>query len=231
MPHKKYLVTLTADDEREYLAGLVSAGKRSSALTLTRARILLKADQALGGGGGGGGGGPRWEDAEIAQASPRRWTAGCVPSSSAARPPALRRAPRPGGGAGPQAAGPPQQPGKEARRRRPAEARLIAVACCSTPPPPPPPGRARWTLQAWRIAQKLEWHYTPKHGSWLNMAEIEWAALSKQCLGRRIGSQEELEREVAAWEEERNERQVAVKWQFTTAKARVKLHRLYPSTQ
>ena len=85
------------------------------------------------------------------------------------------------------------------------------------------PARAR------RIAERLEWHYTPRHGSWLNMAEIELAALAKQCLGRRIGTREELERAVAAWEEERNERQVGVNWQFTTAKARVKLHRLYPS--
>jgi DDE superfamily endonuclease len=88
-----------------------------------------------------------------------------------------------------------------------------------------PPGQAR------RIAERLEWHYTPKHGSWLNMAEIELAALGKQCLGRRIGSLEELAREVAAWEQERNERQVEVHWQFTTAKARVKLRRLYPSIQ
>jgi DDE superfamily endonuclease len=85
------------------------------------------------------------------------------------------------------------------------------------------PARAR------RIAERLEWHYTPRHGSWLNMAEIELAALAKQCLGRRIGSRAELERAVAAWEEERNERQVGVNWQFTTAKARIKLHRLYPS--
>ena len=61
------------------------------------------------------------------------------------------------------------------------------------------------------------------------MAEVELAALGKQCLGRRIGSSEELEREVSAWQEERNEAQVGVNWQFTTAKARVKLHRLYPS--
>ena len=87
------------------------------------------------------------------------------------------------------------------------------------------PARAR------AIAERLEWHYTPRHGSWLNRAEIELAALAKQCLGRRIGSREELERAVAAWEEERNERQVGVKWQFTTAKARIKLHRLYPSLQ
>jgi hypothetical protein len=81
------------------------------------------------------------------------------------------------------------------------------------------------------IAERLEWHYTPKHGSWLNMAEIELAALSKQCLGRRVGSREELEGEVSAWQEERNERGVEARWQFTTAKARVKLHRLYPSFQ
>jgi hypothetical protein len=87
------------------------------------------------------------------------------------------------------------------------------------------PSRAR------RIAEKLEWHYTPKHGSWLNMAEIELAALGKQCLGRRIGSRAELAREVGAWEEERNERQVEVHWQFTTSKARIKLRKLYPSIQ
>jgi transposase len=87
------------------------------------------------------------------------------------------------------------------------------------------PARAR------RIAEKVEWHYTPKHGSWLNMAEIELAALTKQCLGRRIGAVKELEEEVAAWEEERNEAGVQARWQFTTAKARIKLHRLYPSIQ
>ena len=87
------------------------------------------------------------------------------------------------------------------------------------------PARAR------AIAGRIEWHYTPKHGSWLNMAEIEWAALSKQCLGRRIASREEREREVSAWQEERNERGVEARWQFTTAKARIKLHRLYPSFQ
>src|SRR5215203_6976815 len=75
------------------------------------------------------------------------------------------------------------------------------------------PDRAR------RIAERLEWHYTPKHGSWLNMAEIELAALAKQCLGRRIGSIEELRREVGAWVKERNERKVGVNWRFTTADA------------
>jgi hypothetical protein len=83
--------------------------------------------------------------------------------------------------------------------------------------------------QARRIAARLEWHYTPRHGSWLNMAEIEFAALSKQCLGRRIGSREELERVIAAWVQDRNERMVEVRWRFTTADARIKLHQLYPS--
>jgi DDE superfamily endonuclease len=81
------------------------------------------------------------------------------------------------------------------------------------------------------IAAKLEWHYTPKHGSWLNVAEVELAALSKQCLDRRIGSREELARAVAAWEEGRNEREVGVQWRFTTADARIKLSQLYPPTQ
>jgi hypothetical protein len=87
------------------------------------------------------------------------------------------------------------------------------------------PARAR------RIAERLEWHYTPKHGSWLNMAEIELAVLSKQCLGRRIGSAAELEREALAWAEARNEDQVGINWRFTTAEARIKLRRLYPSPQ
>jgi hypothetical protein len=87
------------------------------------------------------------------------------------------------------------------------------------------PARAR------AIAEKLEWHYTPKHGSWLNMAEIELSVLARQALNRRIGTMGKLRGAVEQWEEERNERQVEVRWQFTTAKARVKLHRLYPSMQ
>jgi len=85
------------------------------------------------------------------------------------------------------------------------------------------PARAR------RIAARLEWHYTPKHGSWLNMAEIELSVLSRQCLGRRIESAEEMEREVGAWQDDRNEREVGVQWRFTTADARIKLRHLYPS--
>src|SRR3954451_9278101 len=78
------------------------------------------------------------------------------------------------------------------------------------------PARAR------RIAEKLEWHYTPKHGSWLNMAEVELAVLARQALSRRIGTMDELRSSVERWEEERNERQPEVRWQFTTAKARIK---------
>jgi len=83
--------------------------------------------------------------------------------------------------------------------------------------------------QARRLAERFEVHYTPKHGSWLNVAEIELSVLARQCLDRRIASAEELRREVGVWEAERNERAVEVRWRFTTAEARIKLHRLYPS--
>ncbi len=85
--------------------------------------------------------------------------------------------------------------------------------------------------QARRIAEKLEIHHTPKHGSWLNMAEIELSVLARQCLGRRIESKEELKREVAAWEDERNGQGVVIRWQFTNADPPIKLRRLYPTTQ
>jgi hypothetical protein len=82
-----------------------------------------------------------------------------------------------------------------------------------------------------RLAGKVEWHYTPKHGSWLNVAECEFAVPTRQCRNRRVPTTEELRRRVGAWEQARNERRVEAKWRFTTADARVKLHRLYPSTQ
>jgi DDE superfamily endonuclease len=85
--------------------------------------------------------------------------------------------------------------------------------------------------QARRIAEKLEWHYTPKHGSWLNMAEIELSVLSRQCLNGRIESREEMQQQVGAWKDERNEREVKVQWRFTTADARIKLRKLYPSLE
>jgi hypothetical protein len=83
--------------------------------------------------------------------------------------------------------------------------------------------------EAKRILDKLEFHHTPKHGSWLNMAEIEFSVLSRQCLDQRIGDKETLVREMAAWQKERNEKWVKMDWRFTTADARIKLKRLYPS--
>ncbi len=83
--------------------------------------------------------------------------------------------------------------------------------------------------EARRIAKKLEFHPTPKHGSWLNMAEIELSILERQCLDRRIGDEEMLRREVEAYEQRRNAERATIDWQFTAADARVKLHRLYPS--
>ncbi len=83
--------------------------------------------------------------------------------------------------------------------------------------------------EAKRLADKLEIHHTPKHGSWLNIAEIELSAMAGQCLDRRIPDRETLEREVAAWEAERNALGGAVNWRFTTEDARIKLKRLYPS--
>jgi len=82
--------------------------------------------------------------------------------------------------------------------------------------------------EARRIAGKLEIHYTPKHGSWLNMAEIELSVLARQCLDRRIPDQESLAEEVDAWETERNAAESSIDWRFTTADARLKLKHLYP---
>jgi transposase len=128
VPHKKYLVTLTAD-ERQGLTGLVSAGKRS-ALTITRARILLKADQADGG--------PAWEDADIAQALDCS-----VRTAERVRQRFVERGLEPALGRKPQ-----DRPSRERKFDGAAEARLIALACSQ-----PPEGRARWTLKL--LADKL----------------------------------------------------------------------------
>ena len=85
--------------------------------------------------------------------------------------------------------------------------------------------------EAKRIADKLEIHYTPKHGSWLDMAEIELGILSRQCLSRRIENMDQLEKEALAWEKNRNAKKEKVDWQFTTADARIKLKKLYPSIE
>ena len=83
--------------------------------------------------------------------------------------------------------------------------------------------------EARRILKNLEFHYTPKHGSWLNQVEIELSVLSRQCLERRIPDQETLKQEITAWEESRNQARATVAWRFTTTDARVKHQRLYPS--
>ena len=83
--------------------------------------------------------------------------------------------------------------------------------------------------EAKRLWDKLEVHYTPKHGSWLNIAEIELSALSRQCLDRRLPDQDSLRAEVAAWTAERNAAAVTVEWQFTAEDARIKLKHLYPT--
>jgi DDE superfamily endonuclease len=83
--------------------------------------------------------------------------------------------------------------------------------------------------EAKALLDRCEFHYTPKHGSWLNMAEIEFSALQRQCLDRRIPAQATLQAEVAAWEAQRNAQRVKVHWRFTTKDARIRLERLYPS--
>lgn len=85
------------------------------------------------------------------------------------------------------------------------------------------PGEAR------RILERLEFHHTPKHGSWLNQMEIEWSVLTRQCLDRRIADSEQLAREIAAWEGERNAAGTTVDWRFGVGEARTKLARLYPA--
>lgn len=85
--------------------------------------------------------------------------------------------------------------------------------------------------EAFRLRKRLEIHYTPKHGSWLDIAEIELNVMTKQCLSRRIESIDKLKSELSAWESERNAKQAKVKWQFTNDKARIKLLSLYPKLE
>jgi transposase len=82
--------------------------------------------------------------------------------------------------------------------------------------------------EALEMAKRLEIHFTPKHGSWLNMAEIELSALTSQCLNRRINNLSKLRKEIRAWQQDRNRNKKTIKWQFTTADARILLHTLYP---
>ena len=85
--------------------------------------------------------------------------------------------------------------------------------------------------EAWRLSQKLEIHYTPLHGSWLNMAEIELSVLGRQALSGRLATMQQVQARVAAWQQRRNQQQAAIQWRFTTQDARIKLKRLNPSHQ
>jgi hypothetical protein len=85
--------------------------------------------------------------------------------------------------------------------------------------------------EAWRLSQKLEIHYTPTHGSWLNMAEIERSVLSRQSLADRMASIHDVQEQVEAWQQQRNQAQTTINWRFTAADARIKLKRLYPSLE
>lgn len=85
-------------------------------------------------------------------------------------------------------------------------------------------------VMARRLAEKLEIHYTPKHGSWLNMAEIELSILSRQCMDDYFENADQLINRIGPWERKRNKDQTSIDWQFTTADARIKLRKLYPST-
>ena len=224
-PVKKYVVRLNAE-ERQTLEALISKGKHPAALVL-KARILLKADVSEAGEG--------WSDSRIVKAldvSPatiyrtrqRLVEEGFEAVLARKHSPNSAR-PRIFGGA--------------------AEAKLIALTC--SPPPKgfrmrrrsrssrtisAPTNPRHWyqafpAAEARRIAERFEWHYTPKHGSWLNMAETELSVLSGQCLERRIPDKAMLTEETAAWEAQRNKKHAKADWQFTTADARVKLKRLY----
>jgi DDE superfamily endonuclease len=85
--------------------------------------------------------------------------------------------------------------------------------------------------EARRLLDKIEWHYTPKHGSWVNMAETEIGIMNGQCLNRRLDSQALIATEVAAWEDKRNAQEARIHWTFTLAIARQKLRKLYPSNE
>ena len=83
--------------------------------------------------------------------------------------------------------------------------------------------------EARRISRRLEFHHTPKHGSWLNMAEIEFSVISRRCLGQRHPDEDNLSEDILALDQERNEAHAIINWRFTTQDARTKFHRLYPT--
>jgi hypothetical protein len=228
--NKKYVVKLM-EAERTVLQKLIATGK-AAARKLLHTRVLLKVDLSSQGS--------CWSVGEISEAlevSPATIQRVCQQFVEQGLTAALeRRLPR----------------GQRIRRLDgEGEAHLIALMCSSVPT-----GHNRWTIRLLakklvvmdnlnthdfssmyetfepqeprRIREKLEIHCTPKHGSWLNMAEVEQAVLSGQCLDRRIGQEAEPRQEVTAWEAERNDQQARVNWRFTTQDACIKLKHLYP---
>ena len=113
----------------------------------------------------------------------------------------------------------------------PGAEKIVLVCANLNAHPPAALYEAFAPAEARRLAGRFEWHYTPKHGSWLNVAEMELSVLARQCLDRRIPDVEALRREVAAWEAGRNAAVARVDWHFTTADARIKLKRLYPTIE
>ena len=211
--NKKYTVRLTPEEKQE-LQHLINQGK-AAARKLTHARILLKANCTQEQGG--------WTDQAIHQAID-------VSLSTIAR---VRQIFVEQG----LDAALNSKPWSQLRLRKldgVAEARLIACCCShvvqdnlnthvkSAVYEAFPPEEAK------RLLDKLEFHYTPKHGSWLNIAEIELSVVSGQCLDQRIPDPESLKSAVAAWEAGRNAKATKVNWRFTTNDARLKLKRLYP---
>ena len=116
-----------------------------------------------------------------------------------------------------------------ADRHFPSAARIVLVQDNLNTHKPASLYEAFPAAEARRLVERFEWHYTPKHGSWLDMAEAELSVLSGQCLDRRIPDKATLIDEVAAWQNGRNRKNAKADWQFTTADARVKLKRLYPA--
>ena len=113
----------------------------------------------------------------------------------------------------------------------PAADRVVLVCDNLSTHTPAAPYGAFGPEEAWRLARRFEWHYTPKHGSWLNVAEMELSVLARQCLDRRIPDVDALRREIGAWQGDRDAAVVRVDRQFTTADARVRLKRLYPTIE
>ena len=111
----------------------------------------------------------------------------------------------------------------------PKAAKIVLVQDNLNTHKPAPLYEAFPAAEARRLVERFEWHYTPKHGSWLDMAQSELSVLSSQCLDRRLPDKQTLTDEVAAWEEDRNKHHAKADWQFTTADARIKLKRLYPT--